>query len=54
MTVEEMKEVIDVDSYEIDTQSIIHENIDVVLHRNGLFRLDAFSYAVGVFLFNTL
>jgi hypothetical protein len=47
MTVEEMKEVIDVESYEIDTQSIIHDNIDVVLHSNGLFRLDAFSYTVG-------
>jgi hypothetical protein len=41
MTVEEMKEVIDVESYEIDTQSIIHDIIDVVLHRNGIFRLVA-------------
>ena len=53
MTVEEMKEVIDVESYEIDTQSIIHDNIDVVLHSNGLFRLDAFSYTVGDCLFDT-
>jgi hypothetical protein len=48
-----MKEVIDVESYEIDTQSIIHDNIDVVLHSNGLFRLDAFSYTVGDCLFDT-
>ena len=54
LTVEEMKEVIDVESYEIDTQSIIHEIIDVVLHSNGLFRLDAFSYIVGDYLFDTL
>jgi hypothetical protein len=53
MTVEEMKEVIDVESYEIDTQSIIHDNIDVVLHSNGLFRLDAFLYTVGDCLFDT-
>ena len=53
MTVEEMKEVIDVESYEIDTQSIIHDNIDVVLHSNGLFRFDAFLYTVGDFLFDT-
>ena len=53
MTVEEMKEVIDVESYEIDTQSIIHGNIDVVLHSNELFRLDLFSYTVGDCLFDT-
>jgi hypothetical protein len=53
MTVEEMKEVIDVESYEIDTQSIILDNIDVVFHRNGLFRLDGFSYTVGDCLFDT-
>ena len=53
MTVEKMKEVIDVESYEIDTHSIIHDNIDVVLHSNGLFRLDPFSYTVGDCLFDT-
>ena len=48
-----MKEVIDVESYEIDTQSIIHDNIDVVLHSNDLFTLDAFLYTVGDCLFDT-
>jgi hypothetical protein len=48
-----MKEVIDVESYEIDTQSIIHDNIGVFLHSNGLFRLDAFSYTIRDFLFDT-
>jgi hypothetical protein len=52
MTVVKMKEVIDVESYEKDTQSIVHDNIDVVLHRNGPFRLDAFSYTVGDCLFD--
>ena len=52
MTVQKMKEVIDVDSYEIDTHSIIQDNIDEVLHTNGLFRLDAFSYTIGDFLFD--
>ena len=48
-----MKQGIDVDSYEIDTHPIIHDNIDEVLHSNGIFRLDAFSYTVGDYLFNT-
>ena len=48
-----MKEVIDFESYEIDTHSIIHDNIDEVLHSNGLFRLDAFSYTVGDYLFDS-
>jgi hypothetical protein len=52
MTVQKMKEVIDVESYEIDTHSIIHDNIDEVLHSNGIFRLDAFSYTVGDCLFD--
>jgi hypothetical protein len=47
-----MKKVIDVESYEIDTNSIVHDNIDQVLHRNGIFRLDAFSYTVGDCLFD--
>jgi hypothetical protein len=47
-----MKEVIDVESYEIDTRSIVHDNIDVVFHSNGLFRLDAFLYIVGDCLFD--
>ena len=53
MTVEKMKEVIDVESYEKYTQSIVHNIINVVLHRNGLFRLDAFLYTIGDCLFNT-
>jgi hypothetical protein len=52
MTVPKMKEVIYVDSYEIDTHSIIHDIIDKVLHSNKLFRLDAFSYTVGDCLFD--
>jgi hypothetical protein len=47
-----MKQVIDVESYEIDTDSIVHDNIDQVLHSNGIFRLDAFSYIVGDCLFD--
>jgi hypothetical protein len=47
-----MKQVIYFDSYEIYTHSIIHDNIDEVFHRNGLFRLDALSYTVGDFLFD--
>jgi hypothetical protein len=53
VTVEEMNEVIDVESYEIAAQSIVHDNIDMVLHSNALFRLDAFSYTVGDCLFDT-
>ena len=48
-----MKEVIYVDLYGIDTHSIIHDNVDEVLHSNHLFRLDAFSYTVGDFLLDT-
>jgi hypothetical protein len=44
--------VIDVECYEIDTKSIVHDNIDQVLHSNGIFRLDAFSYTVGDCLFD--
>jgi hypothetical protein len=47
-----MKQVIDVDSYEIYIDSIVHEIIDQVFHSNGIFRLDAFLYTVGDFLFN--
>ena len=47
-----MKEVIDVELYEIDTHSIMHDNIDEVLHSNGLFRLNAFSYTIRDFLFD--
>jgi len=47
-----MKQVIDVESYEIDIDSIIHGNIDKVLHSNGIFRFDAFSYTVGDFIFD--
>jgi hypothetical protein len=48
-----MNEVIDVESYEIATHSIVHDKIDVVLHSNALFRLDAFLYTVGDCLFDT-
>ena len=48
-----MKEVIDVESYEIDTHSIIHDNIDEILHSNDLFRFYAFSYTAGDCLFDT-
>ena len=47
-----MKQVIDVECYEIDTDSNVHENIDQVLHNNGIFRLDAFLYTVGDCLFD--
>jgi hypothetical protein len=47
-----MKQVIDVDSYEIDTHSIIYDNIDEVFHRNEIFRLDAFSYTIRDCLFD--
>jgi hypothetical protein len=47
-----MKQVIDVESYVIDTHSIIHDNIDKVLHSNAIFRLDAFSYTAWDFLFD--
>jgi len=47
-----MKQVIDVESYEIDTCSLIHDSINEVFHNNGLFRLDAFSYPVGDYLFD--
>jgi hypothetical protein len=46
------KQLIDIESYEIYTHSIIHDNIDEVLHSNGIFRLDAFSYTVGDCLFD--
>ena len=47
-----MKQVIYVDSYEIDTNSIVHDLIDNVLHSNEVFRLDSFSYTVGDCLFD--
>ena len=47
-----MKHVIDVQSYEIDTDSIVHDNIDQVLHSNEIFILDACSYTVGDCLFD--
>jgi hypothetical protein len=47
-----MKQVIYVESYEIDTDSIVHDNIDQVLHSNGIFRLGAFSYTLGYCLFD--
>jgi hypothetical protein len=47
-----MKQVRDGESYEIDTDSIVHDNIDQVLHKNGIFRMYAFSYTVGDCLFD--
>jgi len=48
-----MDEVIDVELYETVAQSIVHDNIDVILHSNALFRFDAFSYTVGDCLSDT-
>jgi hypothetical protein len=47
-----MKQVIDVESYEIDTDSIVHDDINQVLHSNRNFRLDAFLYVVGDCIFD--
>ena len=47
-----MKHVIDVECYQIDIDSIVHDNIDQVLHDNGPFRLNALSYTVGDCLFD--
>jgi hypothetical protein len=47
-----MEQVIDVECYQIDADSIVHDNIDQVLHNNALFRLDAFSYTAGDCLFD--
>jgi hypothetical protein len=47
-----MEQVIDVECYQIDADSIVHDNIDQVLHNNALFRLDAFSYIAGDCLFD--
>jgi hypothetical protein len=49
-----MEDTIDVENYENNEQCIVHGNIDHVLHRNGLFRLDAFSYSPGDCLFDAL
>lgn len=48
-----MEEIIDVDNYKFRLQCIVLDNIDCVLKRNGLFRLDAFSYTVGDCLFDS-
>jgi hypothetical protein len=47
-----MEQVIDVDCYQIDADSIVHDNIKQVLHNNNPFRLDAFSYTAGYCLFD--
>jgi hypothetical protein len=47
-----MDQIIDVECYQIDIGSIIHDNIDQVLHDNALFRLDTFSYTMGDYLFD--
>jgi hypothetical protein len=43
-----MEDTIDVENYENNGQCIVDGNIDHVLHRNGLFRLDAFTYSPGI------
>ena len=48
-----MEEIIDVDNYKFRLQCILPENIAIVLKRNGLFRLNAFSYTVGDSLFDS-
>jgi hypothetical protein len=47
-----MEQAIDVECYQIDAHSIVHDNIDQVLRNNALFRLDAFSYTAGDCLFD--
>ena len=47
-----MEKEIDVEFYQIDAHSIVHDNIDQVLRNNALFRLDAFSYTAGDCLFD--
>jgi hypothetical protein len=49
-----MEDTIDVENYENNGQRIVDGNIDHVLHRNGLFRLDAFTYSPGDCLFDAL
>ena len=49
-----MENTIDVENYENNGQCIFHGNIDHVLHINGLFRLDAFTYSFGNCLFDPL
>lgn len=48
-----MEEIIDVDSYKFKLKCILPDSIDTVLKRNGLFRLNAFSYTVGDYLFDS-
>ena len=48
-----MEEIIYLDNYKFRLQCIFPENIDIVLKRNGLFRLNAFSYIVGDCLFDS-
>ena len=49
-----MEQVIYVEFYQVDIDSILHDNIDQLLHNNALFRLDAFSYSVGDCLFDAI
>ena len=48
-----MEEIIDVDSYKFRLQCIVPNNVDCVLKKKILFRLDAFSYTVGDCLFDS-
>jgi len=48
-----VEEIIDVDNYKLKLQCIVPNNIDCVLKRNGLFRLDAFLYMVRDCLFDS-
>ena len=47
-----MEEIIDVDNYNFKLQCILPDNIDIVLKRNGVFRLNAFSYTIADCLFD--
>jgi hypothetical protein len=49
-----MEDTPDVENYENNEQCIVHGNIDHVLHKNGLFRLDAFTYSPRDCLFDAL
>jgi hypothetical protein len=42
-----MEQVTNVECYQIDTDSIVHDNVNQVLHNNALLRLDEFSYTAG-------
>jgi hypothetical protein len=47
-----MEEVIDVECYQLNAHYTVCDNINQVLRNNDLFRLDAFLYIAGDFLFD--